>query len=480
MARTPLRTTLIVLLVALILLALLIVGISAILALHDYLLGGIDERLRQAASLASKFASAPQSDSGPRLPSDFVMVVMDGTGHVVNTFASPLRQQSGSPDVMSLGGRVHDIAGQLLTVGSAGGDGVDWRVLVVPSQDSPDTVFVAMNLGEVDATVNRLILLYCLVGGLVLVVFAILAWILVRRSLRSLSEVERTAEAIMAGDLSRRVPARHPRTEVGKVSVAVNSMLNRIESAFRERHASEARARSSEERMRRFVADASHELRTPLAAIRGFAELYRQGAADEVPRIMRRIESESTRMGRLVQDLLLLARLDEERELQLGPVDLVDLALDGVHDARVLSPQRTVRIDIDCAGGPAVIRGDEHRVRQILTNLIGNALNHTPDSAAVTVRVRTDGSDFAVLEVADTGPGLSEEDAARLFERFFRADPSRSRASGGSGLGLAIVAALAAAHGGQAEVDTAPGRGATFRIHLPLQRKPFSGLLPDS
>ncbi|KAA9153608.1 HAMP domain-containing histidine kinase [Amycolatopsis acidicola] len=480
-ARIPLRTMLIVLLLALILAALLAVAFASTAALHSYLLDGIDERLHQVVKGASGF-SGVQQNSAPRLPSDFVVVVTDASGHVLNTIASPLQQQAATPAIpVMTPAQVQALGGGLFTVDSAGGADGSWRVLATVGSDGSSSVFVATSLSEVDATMSRLSLLDLLIGGIVLLVFAVLARWLVRRSLRPLTEVERTAEAIMAGDLARRVPLRDTRTEVGKLSLAFNSMLNRIESSFHAQRVSESSARQSEERMRRFIADASHELRTPLASIRGFAELYRHGAGSDsldVPRIMSRIESESIRMGRLVQDLLLLARLDEERELQFGPVDLVEPAVDAVHDARALAPERTISLDVDCAGGPAVVHGDDHRIRQILANLVGNAVKYT--DASITVRVRTGDNGFAALEVADDGPGLSEEHAARLFERFYRADISRARSSGGSGLGLAIVAAIAAAHGGRAEVDTAPGAGATFRIFLPLREKSpgFSGSLP--
>jgi two-component system OmpR family sensor kinase len=221
--------------------------------------------------------------------------------------------------------------------------------------------------------------------------------------------------------------------------------------------------------MRRFVADASHELRTPLTSIRGFAELYRQGAADDVSRLMSRIESEANRMGLLVEDLLLLARLDAQRELARAPVDLVALAADAVHDARALSPDRAVGLEVSHNGVVPVVLGDEARLRQVLGNLMTNALTHTPAGTPVTVAVATEPG-WAVLSVSDKGPGLAPEDAQRVFERFYRADSARTRSAsrGGTGLGLSIVAALTAAHGGTAELDTAPGAGAVFRIRLPL------------
>ncbi len=221
--------------------------------------------------------------------------------------------------------------------------------------------------------------------------------------------------------------------------------------------------------MRRFVADASHELRTPLTTIRGFAELYKQGASNDTDMMMGRIESESRRMGVLVEDLLMLARLDAQRPLEHKPVDLLAIAADTVHGARVVAPDRTIDLEVlDGPGTPEVL-GDDVRLRQVLGNLVTNALTHTPADASVTVRVGTVDTD-AVLEVADTGQGLSEVDRERVFERFYRTDSSRSRSGGtggGSGLGLSIVAALVAAHGGTVDVDSIPGQGSTFRVRIP-------------
>jgi two-component system OmpR family sensor kinase len=247
-------------------------------------------------------------------------------------------------------------------------------------------------------------------------------------------------------------------------------MLGRIEEAFAHERASERQARESEERMRRFVADASHELRTPLTSIRGFAELHRIGGAAEADLAdsIARIEAEAARMGLLVDDLLLLARLDQQRPLEQAPVDLLAVAHGVVATARRTAPSRSIELAVD-APVPPIVTGDESRLRQVIDNLMGNAIVHTPSDAAVRVRVLTDeASHRAVVEVADDGPGMSEEDAAHVFERFYRADPARSRQVGGSGLGLSIVASLVAAHGGTASVATRPGEGATFRIELPL------------
>ena len=310
-------------------------------------------------------------------------------------------------------------------------------------------------------------------------------YLVVRRSLRPLEEVESTAAAIAAGDLSRRVPESDARTEVGRLSGAFNAMVDQIETAFRAREASESAARTSEDRMRRFVADASHELRTPLTSIRGFAELYRQGAVREtaeLDRMMRRVEDEASRMGLLVEDLLLLARLDQQRPLRQEPVDLLEVVSDAAHDARVLAPDR--QIDLDVSGDEApVVLGDDARLRQVVTNLVSNALTHTPAGTPVALTLQTGrrpagdrghghGRGWVRVGVHDQGPGLSDEDRERVFERFYRADTSRTRAAGGSGLGLSIVAALVAAHGGVVTVESEPGGAArswsTCRFHRSL------------
>ena len=325
---------------------------------------------------------------------------------------------------------------------------------------------VAIDLSDVQTTVRALTYAQLGIGLAVLLVLGVASFAVVHRSLRPLSEVERTAAAIAAGQLDRRVPTRDPRTEVGRLSLALNGMLAQIQSAMAASESSAEKARGSEERMRRFITDASHELRTPLTTIRGFAELYRQGAAKDVEMLMSRIESESSRMGLLVEDLLLLARLDAQRPLDRRRVDLLVLASDAVHDARSIAPKRTITMEVFDGPGTPEVLGDEPRLRQVLSNLMTNALQHTPDTADVTVRVGTD-DDTAVIEVCDKGPGMNVEDAHRVFERFYRADSSRARASGGTGLGLSIVDSLVYAHGGTVSVTTAPGQGCRFRVELP-------------
>ena len=343
-------------------------------------------------------------------------------------------------------------------------------------------VLVATNLGDVDATVAQMTRVEIAVDSAVGAALVLIGYAIVRTALRPLTQIETAAEAISAGDLSRRVSGGHPKTETGRLSAALNGMLGQIETAFSARERSEAAARDSERRMRQFVADASHELRTPLTSIRGFAELYRQGAADsrQVPDLIRRIEHEAVRMGVLVEDLLMLARLDQQRPLARDPVHLAALAAESIAGARARDPGRSIELKVEPApdGGEPVVIGDETRLRQALDNLLDNALRHTPPDARVSVRVRRSpepSPPLYFLEVADTGPGLGPDEAARVFERFYRADPARTRTANGdrgSGLGLAIVAAITAAHGGAASVHTAPGQGAVFRLALPAATDP--------
>lgn len=359
---------------------------------------------------------------------------------------------------------------RLFTSGAADRSPVRYRVLAGALGGGQGTAVVAYPLGEVDATLRRLLLVEGLVTALVLAAAAALALWLVRVGFRPLTQMEQAAADIAAGDLSRRVEPAEDRTEVGRLGLALNVMLERIEAAFAEQRASEAR-------LRRFVADASHELRTPLTSIRGYAELFRRGAGDrpeDLGMSMRRIEEESTRMGTLVDELLLLTRLDQGRPLDRAPVDLAAVASDAVEDARAVQPDRAVDLERD---GPIVVEGDEDRLRQVAANLLSNALEHTPRDSRVRVRVAAQDGE-ALLEVADEGPGLEPEHAAKVFDRFFRVDPARSRDNGGAGLGLSIVAAIVQAHGGHVSLDTSPGAGARFVVALPLARDTAAGTEP--
>jgi two-component system OmpR family sensor kinase len=348
---------------------------------------------------------------------------------------------------------------RFFTTSSQGSSDVRFRILATSLGPQRGTLVAAFPLTEVDATLRRLLLVEGLVGLLVLAGVGLLAGWLVRVGLRPLTRMEETAAAIAGGDLSRRVEPADTRTEVGRLGRALNHMLERIEAAFAER-------RASEERLRRFVADASHELRTPLTSIRGYAELFRRGAnahPEDLAKSMRRIEEEAARMGTLVEELLLLAKFDQGPVLKRAPIDLTKLASDAVEDARAVQPNRPIETEWS---GAALVDGDQARLRQVVANLLANALEHTPEPTPVTVRVWATDSE-AVLEVADRGPGLDEEQAGRVFHRFFRVDPARAREKGGAGLGLSIVESIVEAHGGRVWVETAPGDGARFLVALP-------------
>jgi len=310
------------------------------------------------------------------------------------------------------------------------------------------------------STLGTLLLLEGAIGAGVVIATAVLAFLIVRVGLRPLQRMGVVAQDIAAGDLTRRVEPATPETEIGRLGLALNGMLSQIEAAFAERT-------RSENRLRRFIADASHELRTPLTSIRGYAEMLRRGA-EKSPQdsavARRRIEEESVRMSVMVNDMLVLARLGQGRPLDSAPVDLQAVARDAVADARAVAPQREISLD---APEPVVVTGDDTRLRQVMGNLVRNAVVHTPAESPIDVSVTTrDG--MALMKVADHGPGLRPDEASRIFEPFFRADPSRSRDSGGVGLGLSIVSAVAEAHGGKVSVSDTPGGGATFEVEIPL------------
>jgi two-component system, OmpR family, sensor kinase len=446
------------------LVALVLVVLSTVLArvTEQQLVAQVDAQLATAASAAGRPAilqgirdvRGPMMSRDDTLPSSLFVgaVLADGT---VATGPSP-ELGTGVPATTPAQVLAAAESGEPFTTDSSEGVG-QWRAQAFAVARRGDVVLVALPLDGVTDTMRWLSVLLVTGTLAILAVLALVAWWVVRLGVRPVVEMADTAGAIAAGDLSRRVPVGDRGTEVGALGLAVNQMLAAIETSFTQRQ-------RADDRLRQFVADASHELRTPVATIRGYAELYRTGAlegAGDLDEAMRRTESEAIRLGRLVDDLLALTRLDAGRGLDTDPVDLGQLAAEAVNDAVARHPNRTVDMELMA---PAVARGDADRVRQVFTNLLANALVHTE----ADVLVRVGGSDAeVVLEVVDHGPGLSDEHKAQATERFWRADPSRVRARGGTGLGLAIVEAIVAAHGGTLALADTPGGGLTVRVGLP-------------
>ena len=341
-------------------------------------------------------------------------------------------------------------------------DAPDTRALAQILPTGLGSIITAVSLNGVDKTLHEMTLFFLFISLIVLLLIGLLSRFIIRLSLRPLNEVEITAAAIAAGDLSARLPDNNPKTEVGKLTRSLNTMLSRIEESFALRVASESR-------LRQFVADASHELRTPLTAIRGFAELHRQGAVEGVEKtkeLIGRIEKESIRMGSLVEDLLLLARMDEARPVSMVPVDLSHLVHECIVSAQAAGPDNQIVSNIE----PDVfVLGDNKKIHQTVANLLANARTHSPTGTKIMVTLKS-GKDDIRVSVSDEGPGLSSTDQERIFERFFRADPSRQRSVGeGSGLGLSIVDAIMKLHGGSVSVESELGRGATFTLTFPIK-----------
>ncbi len=541
-ARTPLRTKLITSLLVLVAAALVAISVSSGWILRSYLTTQHDGQLQAA------FNAVVGNPADGFVPGQVYQV--KGTNLLVGVQepGTPLSIAGGQSGIPNWGGSLQfqslpavptslawakSNSGGLVTVRAQDSDDT-WRVITEPvsyqlTTDQGNvqvngTLIIGTDLGNVSATVGRLVGAELIVGLIILLILTMAIVAVVRANLRPLVDIEETAGEIADGHLNRRVPERDPRTEIGSLGRSLNIMLSQIEMAFHAREESEAAAHHSEERMRRFVADAGHELRTPLTAIRGFAEYYRQrgglvphwdrkasaaptagglggdqgfvppgasGAAagltpDDLDRIMQRVEKEAARMGLLVEDLLLLARLDQQRPLARQPIDLLSLAGDAVHDARLLAPARTIDLSVQ-PGAAFLVTGDEPRLRQVIGNLMSNALTHTPDGTPIEVLIGSgtldprlpESSPAVTLDVTDHGPGMTSEQAQRVFERFYRTDQARTRATGGSGLGLAIVKALVTAHGGAASVRTAPNQGATFRIVLPLAPEAHGGTAAD-
>jgi two-component system, OmpR family, sensor kinase len=363
------------------------------------------------------------------------------------------------------------------TTGSTSPDGPPFRVRATKNTHfnfpglNGDVLVQAQTIVEQTNTLHTLLVIELAVTAGALVLSLLGGWWLVRLGLRPLEDVEATAESIAAGNLDQRVPGADQPTEVGRLARALNVMLERIQAAFAARVASEERLKESQQHLRQFVADASHELRTPIAAVSAYAELFERGAAqrsDDLPRVFTGIRSETARMDRLVNDLLILARLDEGLPIDHVPVEVVGLASEAVRTAAAVGPEWPVRFS---AARPVEVSGDQDRLRQVVDNLLANVRAHTPPGTPAFVSVDADDT-MAEIVVADQGPGMPAEEARRVFERFYRSDPARARTSGGSGLGLSIVAAIVAAHEGTVSAVSAPGQGMTVTVRLPLARDP--------
>jgi two-component system OmpR family sensor kinase len=580
--RTPLRTKLITAVLALVILALAVSSVASVVVQRRYATTQHDADIVGTMQFVDNFVDS----NGGHLPTNVDYGYATPTkSNIVIGLQQPGTQLSWDPRNNLPGLSNNDPLPALPTngtwTGSANGDtaavfsvraqsGPDtWRVMAqtvtLTSTGQPAILVVAEDLGNINALTGRIVLFDLIVGGVIVLVLAVVGVAVVQANLKPLNDIELTAGQIASGHLDHRVPEGDPRTEIGSLGRSLNAMLTQIERAFHARGEAEKAAHQSEERMRRFIADAAHELRTPLTTIRGFAAHYRlrggasrlrpgplgtdggkdqdlafrtvpgltgpaSGAAtaeglspEDLDRLMSRVESEATRMGMLVEDLLTLARLDQQRPLNIAPVDLLMLAADAVQDARIVQPGRPV--DLIVAPGTAfLIDGDEPRLRQVITNLVNNAITHTPAGTPVRVKIArgtldsrraapagqpgelaepgaADGTvrpaelwgngtgltgihqsavPAVVIDVEDDGPGMTHEQAQRVFERFYRADAARNRASGGTGLGLAIVAGLVSAHGGTVSVRTATGRGADFQVKLPLSPDALASDEPEA
>ncbi|MEU8120518.1 HAMP domain-containing sensor histidine kinase [Spirillospora sp. NPDC049024] len=452
-----LRTRLLIAIVVLTAGALVVAGATSTLALRSYLVGRVDGQLRAAAIVARQNAVVRYGSRDELrtavAPTEYVVEIRRENGAISGIGGPPEL----APGVLSERAPPAPAAGTSAPADVDAGRAGRFRVVSFTTPNGRATAVIGLPLRPVGETVRRLLLIEALAGLAVLALLAGAARLVIRRGLRPLETITETAGAIADGDLDRRVPVSSPRTEAGRLSIAVNGMLARIQTAI------EARARS-EERLREFVADASHELRTPLTSVRGYLQMLRHGVVTlaDRPDAVRRADDEAARMSKIVDDLLYLARLDQEPIPRPGPVDLAAVAADSVSDALAVEPDRpiTLRAPESCE-----IVGDEDALRQVLANLLGNARAHTPPGTPVTVRVLAEAG-TAVVEVSDEGPGMPPEAVARAFDRFYRGAGARGGASG-SGLGLPIVAAIARSHGGSAGIESTRGKGTTVRVRLP-------------
>ncbi|GGH61534.1 sensor histidine kinase [Rothia aerolata] len=470
-----LRTQLVLLTGLLLALAISVTSLVAISALRGQMTNQIDDEMRSntPALVSYMITNRELPSDGPLIR--FQAYLLDDNGAILNSITS-IRSDDSTPTITDWNAEtVSKYSGSGITVDSQSG-ATQWRVMPmrVKAGGTEYSVLVATPLTQMNASATLVALLTLTFGLATLFASIALSWVMVTRTFEPLAQVERTAARIAAGDLTQRMNNYNPYTEIGHLSVSLNKMLSQIEKAF------DAQKRS-EVKMRRFVGDASHELRTPLVSIRGYSELYRQGALpneEAVASAMSRIEAESKRMGQLVEDLLTLARIDERRETENRQVSLLSIATDASNDAFATAPDREVEVvGLQDGAEPteALVYGDEMRLRQVVANLMTNALRYTPEGSpleiAVGTSVQDDGTRLAEVQVRDHGPGIHGEERQRVFERFYRADTSRTRETGGTGLGLSIVAGIVEQHDGSVEILETPGGGATFALRFPLCEK---------
>ena len=473
-----LRTQLVLVTSVLIALAIAVTSLVAISALRAQMVHQLDEEMKaSSSSLVSSVGTSQTRQDGA--VGSYRVYVLDQHGNVLYSIAGADQQAENEPVLTGWDSekvkKYHETG---TTVNSRTGSN-DWRIMPISLESSTNgqasSMVIALPLKQTNQVVALVGVLTFAFGLATLAAAIAMTWVIVTRTFEPLARVEQTAAKIAAGDLSQRIEDYNPSNEIGNLAISLNTMLAQIESSFNAQAKSEAK-------MRRFVGDASHELRTPLVSIRGYSELYRQGALpndEAVATAMGRIESESKRMGQLVEDLLTLARIDERRESKLAPFDLFHLAVDASNDAYATSPDREVSLvglTDDVAPTSAPVIGDESRMRQVVANLLTNAMRYTPAGTpleiAVGVREDVPGYPLSVIEVRDHGPGIHGEDRERVFERFYRTDTSRSRDTGGTGLGLSIVAAILEQHDGSVHIEETPGGGATFVISLPFYPAP--------
>ena len=473
-----LRTQLVLVTSVLIALAIAVTSLVAISALRAQMVHQLDEEMKaSSSSLVSSVGTSQTRQDGA--VGSYRVYVLDQHGNVLHSIAGADQQAENEPVLTGWDSekvkKYHETG---TTVNSRTGSN-DWRIMPISLESSTNgqasSMVIALPLKQTNQVVALVGVLTFAFGLATLAAAIAMTWVIVTRTFEPLARVEQTAAKIAAGDLSQRIEDYNPSNEIGNLAISLNTMLAQIESSFNAQAKSEAK-------MRRFVGDASHELRTPLVSIRGYSELYRQGALpndEAVATAMGRIESESKRMGQLVEDLLTLARIDERRESKLAPFDLFHLAVDASNDAYATSPDREVSLvglTDDVAPTSAPVIGDESRMRQVVANLLTNAMRYTPAGTpleiAVGVREDIPGYPLSVIEVRDHGPGIHGEDRERVFERFYRTDTSRSRETGGTGLGLSIVAAILEQHDGSVHIEETPGGGATFVISLPFYPAP--------